>query len=267
MLNFDVVLYHNHSEHQTFWIGCFAEGLKQHGIKPRVFGSVDKPHDADISVVWGVRNSHLMTGQTVVMERGYFGSRLKNISCGWNGLNGRADFKNNESPPDRWEQHGVDVLPWSTEGEYVLLMGQVQGDMATKGVDLLNWYSETAQYIRTHTDRPVVFRPHPLSRQYHQVPGCFTRNVDLNEALAGAFACVTYNSNAGVDSVLAGVPTVVSDPGAMAWDVASHEIDDLSYTPDRGQWLNDLAYCQWTEQEIRAGKAWEHLKYDINAGN
>ena len=257
----EIVLYHNTSQHQRHWIGCFSEGLKRHNVKHTISGS---PAACDIGVVWGVRN--MMADRVIVMERGYFGDRLKNTSCGWGGLNGRADFNNKDSPSDRWGKHGVEVSPWNSDGSYVLLIGQVAGDMSVDGVDLQSWYSETAQRIRLPTGMPVVFRPHPLSRTGQSVPGCYTRNCDLQKVLDSAYACVTYNSNAGVDAVFAGVPTVAMDMGSMAWDVSGHDVDDIAYMPDRTQWLNNLAYCQWTESEIRTGDAWEHLN-DIDTGN
>jgi hypothetical protein len=29
--------------------------------------------------------------------------------------------------------------------------------------------------------------------------------------------------------------------------------------PPREQWLNDLAYTQWTLEELKSGEAWKHL--------
>jgi hypothetical protein len=53
---------------------------------------------------------------------------------------------------------------------------------------------------------------------------------------------------------------IAIDRGSMAWDMARHEITLKRITPNRDQWLYDLAYKQWTLEEIAAGEAWEHLK-------
>ena len=102
-----------------------------------------------------------------------------------------------------------------------------------------------------------VFRPHP---RYPQQFVKFNRlNGSLSEALGLAKMVVTYNSNSGVDAVLAGVPTVTYDEGAMAWDVTSHNVGYL-VTPERNEWCYRMAYTQWSPEEISNGEAWEHLK-------
>lgn len=74
--------------------------------------------------------------------------------------------------------------------------------------------------------------------------------------------CITYNSGAGVDAAVAGVPVITGNAGSFAWDVASHSLDtvDTPYCPDRTQWLNNLAYAEWSLDEIAAGLPWRHLK-------
>ena len=57
-----------------------------------------------------------------------------------------------------------------------------------------------------------------------------------------------------------GIPVVAMDPGSMAWGVARHDVTMDFYMPDRRQWLYDLAYKQWTIEEVENGNAWEHLK-------
>jgi len=47
----------------------------------------------------------------------------------------------------------------------------------------------------------------------------------------------------------------------MAWDVCSHDLSQIvnPLIPDRETWLDRLAYCQWTPEEIESGETWEHL--------
>lgn len=257
----DVVLYHNGAAHQAYWIGCFSDGLKRHGVQ-HVIGGTNSPQESGIGVLWGIRQEQIIKSHedVIIMERGYFGDRLEYTSCGWNGLNGRADFNISKPSASRWEKHGVKVIDWH-KGEYILLMGQVQGDMSTSGINLQQWYAETVRELRNHTSMPIVFRPHPLSRPSEQVNGCVTYTMTLSDALARAAVCVTLNSNSGVDAILAGTPLITSDDGAMARPVSRHTLGDINkpYTPDRSEWLHDLAYCQWNESEIRSGLAWDHL--------
>lgn len=67
----------------------------------------------------------------------------------------------------------------------------------------------------------------------------------LAEDFSRAQLVVVYNSAAGVESVLEGIPTVTFDEGAMAWPVAAHNLDDPPIAPDRTKWCHDLAWTQW----------------------
>ena len=48
----------------------------------------------------------------------------------------------------------------------------------------------------------------------------------------------------------------------MAWEVSNKDLSTLENPEyfERINWLNNLAYCQWREDECKAGLPWEHLK-------
>jgi len=48
----------------------------------------------------------------------------------------------------------------------------------------------------------------------------------------------------------------------MAMPMGTNDLTRLEspLTPDRTQWLYDLAYCQWREDEVASGKMWDHLQ-------
>jgi hypothetical protein len=82
----------------------------------------------------------------------------------------------------------------------------------------------------------------------------------LAEDLTGAAQVVTYNSTAGVETVLAGVPTVATDQGAMAWPMCTHLVDAKPLRPDRTEWMHKLAWTGFRPREIESGFMWAHLK-------
>ena len=51
-------------------------------------------------------------------------------------------------------------------------------------------------------------------------------------------------------------------PSSMAWEVSNKDLSTLENPEyfERINWLNNLAYCQWREDECKAGLPWEHLK-------
>jgi len=256
--------------HQVYFGEAFIQGLRLHGLSCEVrnYRQISK---CDIAVVWSAHHvPELQCTDYIIMERGFVGGRVRFTSVGWNGLNGRADFKSKHSPADRRIQYGIEPEPWKLGGDYILVMGQVAGDAAVKGLDLNAWYKSVIEIIRSVTDKPVRFRPHPLSRSIAPDTGIPVLDGDLFDVLDGASLCVTWNSNSGVDAVMAGVPTIALDPGSMAWPVTSHDLIvgiHHPHMPDRMQWLNNLMYSQWTVDEIRSGLAWEHLTHDNDINN
>lgn len=183
---------------------------------------------------------------------------------GWNGLNGRADFKNHNKPPDRAGKLGVELKPWQ-DGRHILLCGQVPWDASVDFTDHIRWLHDVTQQLRELTFRPIVFRPHPLGN-VKEIPGAlYSVGRPLSSDLDDCHAIVTFNSNTGVDAAIAGVPVFAFDCGSMAYRIANKKWFSID-EPDkpeivREQWLFDIAYAQWTPAEMRSGEAWEHIGY------
>lgn len=236
--------------HQGTHADALVKGLEAHGVKVKRQGYPDTKHVA----CWGWRNGrHLRERghEVLVMERGYIGDRFAWTSLAWNGLNNRGTVP--QVPDDGGERfetfHAGALKPWNPGGDYVLLIGQVPGDAALAGRDLSGWYAEQAA---KDWGRPVYFRPHPLAYRrgpVRPVPGAPVSDGGLDVALQGAAWVVTYNSNVGVDAYLAGKPTHVDDEGSMAWHVTN-----------RQRWAHQLAWRQWSMDEIESGYAWEHVR-------
>jgi hypothetical protein len=244
---------------------AFSKGLERHGHSPevRLPGHVAP---CDLAVTWGVkRRLEMLSGRrALVLERGYLGDRLgKWTSAGFDGLNGFADFLNAGKGPERFDRHyGPDFLkPWreSPKGNLVVIMGQVRGDASLRGMNIDLWYRQVAERLQRCGHR-VGFRPHPLFKSALPNAKVVPLSGTLEEALGRAKWVVTYNSNSGVDSVVAGVPTVTCDAGSMAFPVTGHDPVHEPPRPDRTAWAARMAWAQWTMDELASGEAWEHLK-------
>lgn len=254
------------AEHHQIHAKALSEGLKLHGINVLVRNNPGiSPLPTKFVACWGWRiglRLRKMGGEVLVMERGYIGDRFSWTSLGWNGLNGRATFYPKEDPNRFQENFGALLKPWKDGGKYVLLIGQVPGDASLGGVDLSSWYEKAAREAAKAYGLPVRFRPHPmvLKRGIRQkVRAVETMNGNLSEALDDAAVCVTFNSNTAVESVLAGVPTVATNHGTMAYEVAARTIGQIC-KPQRESWANKLAWCQWSIEEIKSGVAWEAIQ-------
>jgi hypothetical protein len=189
-----------------------------------------------------------------------------------------GDFCNAASPPDRWRQisasRGLGLAPWRTTGRHVLVVGQVPGDAALRGLDIMGWIERTVLALARHTTRPIVVRPHPMTpdgdlAELARLPLIRGRATLQNPplgpiagSLAGAWATVCHSSGTAIDSLLAGVPAITTSEASMAWPVTGHDLAEIERPPmpPREQWLYDLCYGQWTLEEIRSGQVWGRLR-------
>lgn len=268
------VVHVNNTAHQGEHAAWMKRGLERHGFRV-MFAHWDRPEPAELVVVWGwkqanVTRAALRAGAPIlVAERGHLPDRMKWTSCGLNGLGNRAVYAKVEDGGARWRRNfGHLEQPWSDRGDHTLVCGQVRGDAALYGCDFHAWAQRATDGLRAKGHH-VVYRPHPLSLRLQNdrwhPRGARLSEAPLAEDLARASLVVTYNSTVGVETVLAGVPTVTCDAGAMAWDVTTHDIDAAPVRPERADWAHRMAWTSWLRAEIEAGDMWEHLRHELPA--
>ncbi len=248
----------------------FRRDIENSGPLPRAMPSVDTT-----LVCWGIfkkkfavqRTSFLNLQQTqkaiggklIIIERGFV-KREDYYVVSFDDLNGRGRYPHDFScPGDRWEKLGVKVLPWNTGDEH-LVIGQVPWDTSCQHFNHAKWVRNTIIAIRANDPAGrIVFRPHPLQPRaigFEKIPRCSV-DIDrpLSEALERAKTVYTFSSTVGVDATVRGSHVTVTDPISMAYKLWRSEAGE----PDRQPWVNWLAYCQWTMEEMREGLPWLHL--------
>lgn len=266
------------SDNAEHWevLEAFMAGIRASGDVVSMH-NVTEYEECEVAVVFGVgkrgvpcsyargqviENQHMLGHPALILEKGYV-NRDQYYAAGWNGLNNRAQFRNSNMPSDRWEQLGISIQPWRMGTGTMLVCGQVPSDASVQNVDIIQWCANTVRILKSEfPDRKVVFRPHPLARgRTPDMLGALTSTRPLEEDLRDAAYVVTYNSNTGVDAILQGIPLYVADEGAMAYDIASKVLGRavMPHVNVVRQWAYDLAYTQWTLDEMREGKPWRHL--------
>jgi hypothetical protein len=216
-----------------------AAGLKAIGVRCEI--TSERERREGLPILFGTSLwRHLEVGDYLLVDRCSFGDTNQYVSLVRNGHGRRGDHRVPASPSaDRWRRHGVPVLPWR-DGRRRVLCGQTE-PYSPDWSALDAWYRAAGG---TH------FRRHPAGENPTGLPETRSWN-DCGLAL-------TLNSSVGVEAVLAGVPTVTMDAGAMAWDVTGHRPDEI-VKPPRQDWLHWLAWTQWHWDEIAEGKPWAHL--------
>ena len=247
---------------------------------------------SDVAVIFGVYKSKVVISwprgeifrqqrqnnkDVIVLETGYINrgdGENHHYAAGFNGLNGRADFKNKGMPDDRYiklshefpHQAVMKSYCQPRETGHVILCGQVPWNASVVHVDHVAWLNETAMKLKEQTRRRIVFRPHPLAK-IPQIKWCEYSTAPLWRDLAWATAVVTFNSNTGVEALINGVPVFAFDEGSMVWSICNKDLRRIDFpeTPARQRWLNDLCYAQWTLNEMRSGETWKHLTRSTTA--
>ena len=236
--------------------------------------------DSDVHVIWSVLFHGRMLGNAniwnicrskgkpvVVLEVGGI-QRGTTWKVGLNGINRDAYFGPRGNGPERAQNLNLSLRTWREDGEHILICGQHDKSLQWQNMPRMsNWIMDTIEEIQKHTDRPIVFRPHPRCRLdaienqyrnvYRQDPLHITGTYDdFNLSFMKAHAVINFSSNPGVQSIIAGVPAFVGQ-SSLAYDVANdidflHDIEN-PLKPDRQQWLNDYAWTEFTVEEIAQG--------------
>jgi lipopolysaccharide biosynthesis glycosyltransferase len=142
-------------------------------------------------------------------------------------------------------------------GRVVLVAPPSQKLLMCYNIELDQWLEETLTMLKLHTDREVIVR-NKQSRSVRQ--GTDTMEMALERDV---HCVVTFSSIAAVEAVLLGKPAITLGPSA-AHSVTSQDIRDVEkpYIPtldEVEEWAAHLAYCQFTELEMRDGTAWRIL--------
>ena len=243
--------------------------------------------NSDVTVIWSVLWQGKMRGYqsiweecqkkntpVVVLEVGGI-KRNETFKVGINGVNREADFANQTFDGERWKKLNIELKPWRSTGDTIIICGQHHRSHQWRNNPTMNlWFEQQINEIRKHTDRPIVIRPHPRNptgfdiskwknvtkvlpqRDYNTVD-----DTDFKETLKHAWAVVNYSSNPAMMSVFNGIPVFVSEQ-SLCYDVGNTSLSNINNPamPDRSNWANKLAYTEWTTEEIKQGLPWQRIK-------
>jgi len=238
-----------------------------------------------------LKKPRLIIDSGVLKDSRFVSDEERYFSVGLNGIKGRAKYFNTDSPSDRWEKRGLRTKPWRVDGDHVLIIGQ-----SKKGAGLLHVGSkaldEREKYWNTPSDyyedlprrirkfapnRKILFRGHmtgaSIAPSYtlenmEAFETSVENHVPISEHLKNAWCAITRTSNGAVDALLEGIPVITEDRVCLAHSVAENsikKIDSIKSPPMSSyvQWLYDMAYVEWSLDEMRKGLPWQHFRKHI----
>lgn len=266
---------------------AMKDGAKAFGDTVEILHNADfagPAPEVDVACCWGIVgnaraivDAYTATGKRVLQfdkalirrlggERGYL--RV--------GLDGPSPVKYLMRAPrafDRWEAHRIELKPRQPrEGRPVIAFaGSSQKNCTFFGLGDANDYAEMVlgRCRDIFKKAELVYRPKPTWSGFRALPMARLSRPpeELAELLQAANVLITHNSSAAIEAVVLGVPAITLGPCAAQF-VSAKSVDDIRdpYFPSdhaRFQWACNLAYCQWTTEEMASGEAWAFLRTEI----
>jgi hypothetical protein len=160
---------------------------------------------------------------------------------------------------------GLTLHTWRNTGSHIIIALQHHHSEQWHGMPpTQQWCQDVIHQLRQHTDREIFVRPHPRSPvDLSDLPVSVTKpkplsgtydDYDFIHVLDTSWAVINHNSNTGIQAAIHGVPVFV-DRSSRAAEVGNLNLRDIENPrrPGRQQWFNDLAWTEYTVEEIRQG--------------
>lgn len=253
-----------------------------------VFEKEGVDFDIDVACVWGIMgNSHSIVSQYLLKNKRvlmFDKALIRHIDGGARGyfrvgIDGPSPVKYIMRVPrnfDRFEFRRIDLqnrIELNIIRPKVLYCGSSQKYCDFYGLGDANEYAANVfkQVRESSIKASILYRPKPSWDGAIDIEGSEMSGVNrsLKLELERSNILITHGSAASVEAIVAGLPVITLGP-CVAQFVANRTIDSKTllhpYFPSdnaRWQWLCNLAYCQWNEEEFRSGEAWSFIRNEI----
>ena len=149
--------------------------------------------------------------------------------------NGEGNF-----PDDRLKKLNLNFLEQSNSGDVIIL--SEPSEAMKKIYNAYSWVNETKELIKKFSDRKVI-----VHNKFSKKP--------LDELLKNAWSFVSLQSTAGFKAMVNGIPAYFTEPSLKN----INKIEEIENPRINYKIFNNLAYGQWTLNEIESGEAWENI--------
>lgn len=236
---------------------AMAEGVVRAGDKAVVRELTASPISADVALMYGWKHAGSMKRYKnyAYFDLGYWD---RERYYRWS-MNGWSPSLKRGMPPDRFQSLGLTVSPWRKPCGEIVVAGATMKASSEHGLRYQEWETNAVQRLQGLGKR-VVYRPKPNDKFATPIPGAAFDRRPISEALASAHGWVTHHSNSAVDALLAGVPVHCETGAASHFSVPMETMGDPELLAGREQFLYDVAWLQWTLEEMRSGETWKHIR-------
>jgi len=209
------------------------------------------PKETDIFISWRFKlipnlERVAAQGTTIVcLDLGYFDeTKFERFSISIDGVHGlsmpvEAIAKLPARPKPK-------LHPWRKGGQFIQIIApghpsaRKAGDIAAaKIIHPEAWAQQTASAASLVFEKPAKIRYHP-----RKLPPGEPIPPPLDSTFEETFCSVTYASTTAIQTVIAGVPTVVMHPRSPAFVMGSPNLERVCPI-GRSKWLHDLSYREY----------------------
>ena len=143
-------------------------------------------------------------------------------------------------PDDRLKKLNLDIIDQKKFGDFIII--SEPSAIMKKVYNVPQWTEDTIKLVKKYTDRKVI-----IHNKFSKEP--------LDFLLKNAWAFISLQSTAGFKAMQKGVPAFFTDH--FLKNIG--EIKDIESPIINYNIFNNLAYGQWTLNEIESGEAWENI--------
>lgn len=232
----------------------------------------------------------------LVVDTGFFNNNSYQ-AIGYNGSKRHANYFNKNSPSDRFDSRNIKIHPIKIKksNKNVLFFLQTHGSGIYPHSGL--YYDEVIDnciiYILNNTDFNIKIKTHPsynygilTTRNLIQKFKKYSNRISYYETIPrrsekqhldqfidilndDIYCTVSFSTNAIVRSIISGIPNISLYDKSIGWDVSNHSIEEIHNLTkfskkDVYQWCCDLAYADWTIDEIKSGLPFKKLLNDLD---
>lgn len=241
---------------------AMCEGLARHGVQHALRTSFDGVQ-ADVAIAYGWIHADVLKAhpQFAYWDLGYWNRRpLRAPQDGAHRLSfnswDTADHMPRGMPADRFEASGIELLrPAPRSSDIALIAGMSAKSARVHGYGLDAWERQAATIARARGWRAVL-RP--------KAPRVVIDAIET--ALMHCGLLVTHHSNCAVDAIIAGVPVwALRGVGRLVSPADCPQFGNAMLLGEaaRRAIMADVAYAQWTVDEMRSGAAWEFMRAHV----
>jgi hypothetical protein len=265
----DILIYCNRHDRKQPFVLALQSWATREGHVAEVRSILDPiPVEGDLVILMGARRK----GSLERLARGGVNFLYIDLALNGNPEYRRLSFNNFLPTPyfnfwrkssDRREKFGWGIQPWRNNGrrKHVLIITQSPYYHVCENLPQPDDYArQIKQCLRGYTTRPVRYRAKAGSADnwFDQDDG-YMPGSTLTQDLENCHCVITHGSGSCIEAIRRGIPCIVLGD-AVAKPISSISLTDIErlrfvYEEQRLQWLNNLAYCQWSADEFKSGKA------------